>query len=84
MVHELVTGNRSIQEASHTSEPNTVAHNLGRDAPYAERLPFEVPQGGTEDLDESKRSAAALEQVAGGLKDVVTGGEEAADRRTPG
>ena len=27
---------------------------LGRDAPYAERLLFEVPQGGTEDLDGSK------------------------------
>jgi hypothetical protein len=43
-----------------------------------------VPQGGTEDLDESKPSGAVLQQTAGRLKDAVTGGEEAADRRTPG
>ena len=61
-----------------------MADNLGRDAPYAERQLFEGPQGGTEDLDESKRSGAVLQQMAGRLKDAVAGGEEAADRRTPG
>ena len=54
---------------------------LGRDAPYAERLLFELPQGGTEDLAGSKRSGAVLQQLAGRLKDAVTG-EEATDRRT--
>jgi hypothetical protein len=60
-----------------------VAYNLGRDAPYAERLLFEVPQGGTEDLEESKLSGAVLQQLAGRLKDAVTGGEEATNRRPP-
>jgi hypothetical protein len=45
-----------------------VAYNLGRDAPYAERLLFEVPQGGTEHLDESKRSGAVPQHLAGRLK----------------
>jgi hypothetical protein len=57
---------------------------LGRDAPYAERLLFEVSQGGTEDLEGSKRSGAVLQQMAGRRKEAVTGGEEATDRRTPG
>jgi hypothetical protein len=57
---------------------------LGRDGPYPARLLFEVPQSGTEDLDGSKRSGAVLQQMAGRLKDAVTGGEEATDRRTPG
>ena len=57
MVHEIVTGKRTAQEARKTSEQNTIAYNLGRDAPYAERLLFEVPQGGTEDLDENKAGA---------------------------
>jgi hypothetical protein len=61
-----------------------VAYHLGRDAPSAARLRFEVPQGGTDDLDGSQRSGAVLEQKAGRLKDVVTGGEKATDRGTPG
>src|SRR5215218_7123660 len=85
MVHELVTGKRTVEEARHTSEQSTVAYNAGREAPYAERLLFEVPQGGTEDLDESHLSGSLLQQAAGKLKDAVTpgGGEEATDRRTP-
>ena len=57
---------------------------LGRAAPYAERLRFEVPQGGTEDLDGSQLSGAVLLQMADRLKEAVTSGEEATDRRTPG
>ena len=61
-----------------------MASNLGRDAPSAERLLFEVSQGGTDDLEGSKRSGAVLQQMAGRCKDAVTAGEEATDRRTPG
>jgi hypothetical protein len=82
MVHELLTGNPSMEEPG-TSEQTTVAC-LGRDAPYAERLLFEVPQGGTEDLAGSTLAGAVLQQLAGRRKDAVTGGEEATDRRTPG
>jgi hypothetical protein len=80
MVHELLTGNPSMEEPG-TSEQTTVAC-LGRDAPYAERLLFEVPQGGTEDLAGSTLAGAVLQQLAGRRKDAVTGGEEATDRRT--
>src|SRR5829696_6767712 len=85
MVHELVTGKRTVAEARHTSEQNTVAYNGGRAAPYAERLLFDVPRGGTEDLDEGHLAGAVLQQAVGKLKDAVTpgGGEEATDRRTP-
>jgi hypothetical protein len=83
LVHELVTGKRTVEEARHISEQNTVAYNLGRQVPYAERLLFYLPQGGTEDLDESHLSGAVLQQAAGKLKDAITGGEEATDRRTP-
>ena len=33
MIHELVTGKRTVEEARHTSEQSMVAYNLGRDAP---------------------------------------------------
>jgi hypothetical protein len=82
MVHELVTGKRDVAGARHTSEQNTVAYNLGRDAPYAERLLFAVPQGGTEDLDESAIGGAIAQQLAGKVKDLLGKDEEPTDRRT--
>ena len=83
MVHEIVTGKRTVEEARETSEQNTVAYNLGREAPYAERLLFEVPQGGTSDPDESRITGAIAEQLAGKVKDAVTGSkEEPTDRLT--
>jgi hypothetical protein len=53
--------------------------------PAAERLLFEVPQGGTEDLDHSHLAGSLLQQAVGKLKDALTPGEgeEATDRRTP-
>jgi hypothetical protein len=74
MVHELVTGKRTVQEARHTSEQNTVAYNAGRDAPYAQRLLFEVPRSGTKDLDEGRLSGSVLQQAVGKLKDALPPG----------
>lgn len=83
MVHELVTGKRDVPGARHTSEQNTVAYTLGREAPYAERLLFEVPTGGTEDLDESAIGEAISQQLAGKVKDAIGRPEEPTDRRLP-
>lgn len=83
LVHELVTGKRTVSEARQTTAENTVAYSMGRNAPYAERLLFEVPDGSTEDVDESMISGAVVHQAAGKVKDMFTGGgEEATDRRT--
>jgi hypothetical protein len=83
MVHEIVTGKRTWGEARETSAQNTVAYNVGRNAPYAERLQFEVPEGGTEDLDEGMITGPMLKQAAGKAKDLMTGSdEEATDRLT--
>lgn len=76
MVHEIVTGTRTVEDARRTSTESTVAYNLGRSAPYAERLLFDVPDGGTEDLDESMIGGAIVRQLAGKVKDVVTGDRE--------
>ena len=84
MVHEIVTGKRTFEEARRISQESTVAYNLGRSAPYAERLLFEVPRGGTEDLDKSEISGAILRQTSGKVKDVLTGHEEEATDRLTG
>jgi hypothetical protein len=84
MVHEIVTGKRTVEDARETSSQHTVAYNLGRSAPYAERLLFEVPRGGTEDLDEPMIVRPIAAQVAGKVKDVVTGRKEEATERRSG
>ncbi len=81
MVHEIVTGKRTVEKARETSEQNTVAYTLGREAPYAERLLFDVPSGGTEDLDESRVSGAIAQQTVGKIRDVLTGSESEPTKR---
>jgi hypothetical protein len=85
MAHEFVTGKtrRRGGQADGGTEHGRLQPRPRR--PYAERLLFEAPQGGTEDLDESMITEAILSQAAGKLKDAVTGadgGDEATDRRT--
>ncbi len=85
MVHEIVTGKRTVEEAREATAQNTVAYSAGRNAPYAERLLFDLPQAETHDLDETMISGAIAQQAAGKVKDLVTGAEEeATDRRTGG
>ena len=84
MVHEIVKGKRTVEDARKTAVESTVAYNLGRSAPYAERLLFELPRGGTEDLDKSEISGAILRQAGGKIKDVITGREEEATDRLTG
>ena len=81
MVHEIVTGKRTVDEARKISTENTVAYNLGRAAPYAERLLFEVPNSGTADLDHSMVAGPILHQTGGKIRDVFSGEKtEATDR----
>lgn len=83
MVHEIVTGKRTVEEARKATAESTAAYVVGRSAPYAERLLFDVPPGGTADLDESMMAGAAAKQAAGKVKDALTGGDdEATERRT--
>ena len=83
IVHEVVSGKRTVDEAREAIAQNTVAYSMGRSAPYAERMLFDIPPGGTEDLDESMIAGAVVRQAAGKLKDVLTrGDEEATERRT--
>ena len=82
MAHEIVTGRRTVEDARETLAQNKIGYTLGRAAPYAERLLFELPQSGTEHLDEPQVGAAIVQQTTGKLKDLVAGRDEATDRRT--
>jgi len=50
-----------------------VGFTLGRSAPYAESLRFDVPEGGTEDPDEAIAGGAMIRQSVGKVKDLLTG-----------
>jgi hypothetical protein len=79
MVHDVVTGQKTVEQARETSSQETVAYNLGRAAPHAERLLFEIPNGGTEDLDRPSIARPIVQQLAGKVIDVVTGRNEGFD-----
>jgi len=71
MVHEIVAGKRSVEEARRTLEQTKAAYTMGREAPYAERLLFAVPLRGTEDLDKTTMARAVVEQAVEKLKDTL-------------
>ncbi len=77
LMHDIVTGKTTVDEARATFGETMVAYTLGRPAPYAEGLRFAVPDGGTEDEDERVIGAVTLgEQAAGKVKDLLSGSDE--------
>ena len=76
LMHEIVSGQRNVEEAREVYAENMAAYTMGRPAPYAERLLFAVPQGGTEDPDEGMGVGPMARQAAGKVKDLLTGSAE--------
>lgn len=74
-MHEIVTGRMTVEEARKGYAESMMAYTMGRSAPYAERLQFPVPPGGTEDPDEDMGIAPAVRQAAGKIKDMISGGD---------
>ncbi len=75
LMNDIVTGKTSVEEARKTYAENMAAYTMGRSAPYAERLQVAVPQGGTEDPDESMIGGVMVRQTVGKVKDLLTSGE---------
>lgn len=71
-MHEIVTGKKSVEEARKAYAEQLAAYLLGRPAPYAERLLFNPPKGGTVDPDESIMPPHMLNQLKDKVKDAVT------------
>ena len=81
LMHEIVIGKRTVEEARQVYAGNMASYTMGRPAPYAERLLFPLPQGGTEHPDEGNMAGAAVRQALGKVKDAITGHErEPTDR----
>ena len=72
---EPVPAQALSQAARKVYAETMMAYTMGRSAPYAERLQFAVPHGGTEDPDEGMGVAPAVRQAAGKVKDILTGND---------
>ena len=73
LMHEIVIGKRTVDEARAEYAEQMSAYMLGRTAPYAERLLFDPPHGGTVDLDESMISGAMTDQMGKKVGDMLSG-----------
>lgn len=71
-MHEIVSGQKTVEEAREAYAEQMSAFMMGRPAPYAERLLFEPPSGGTGDPDEAVIAPMA-EQMKEKAKDVFFG-----------
>jgi len=72
LAHDIVTGRSSVEEARKTYAETATAFILGRSSPYTETLQFEVPHGGTSDLDEPM-IGPMMGQMTEQVKDKLTG-----------
>ena len=80
LMHDIVTGKATVDEARKTFGEIMVAYTLGRPAPYAEGLQFAVPNGGTEDEDQRVIGGETLgKQAVGKVTDLLTRNEERSD-----
>lgn len=73
LMHEIVTGRRSVEEARHAFAEAISAYTLGRSSPYAEGLLFDPPAGDTTDPDEALLAPDMANRMAQKAMDMVAG-----------
>ena len=71
LVHDIVTGQHSVEEARKQYAESASAYMMNRPDRYTERLLFEVRTGGTADLDEAMISGAMMDQAKEKAKDAL-------------
>lgn len=71
LMHDIVTGKRSVDQAREAYAENASAHTLGRSAPYTERFQFEIPSEQTGDQDEAILAGAMAHQTIEKVKDLA-------------
>ena len=68
MMHEVVTGKRTPQEARDFIKNEIVEYMMDRPAPYCEAFQFELPQGSQWDTDKAVVQDKLLEEAVGKVK----------------
>lgn len=76
LVHDIVQGKRSVEEARKEFAEQTAAWAMNRPAPYAEKIQFELPTpSDTADPDESEIAGPMAHQTVEKVKDTLGLGE---------
>ena len=71
LMHEIVTGKLTAEEARKSLSETMSAYVMNRPAPYAEAFQFELPQGETADTDKTTIAGAMVRQGVEKAKDIV-------------
>lgn len=69
LMHDIVTGARTVDDARRIYADSMAAYAVGRHAPYAARLMFEPARGDTHDPDHANIGPAIAHQISGKLDD---------------
>ncbi len=59
-MNDIVAGRMTVDEARSAYAEKIASYATGRPTPYCEAFQFELPQGGTEDLDEVVMRAGTM------------------------
>ncbi len=73
MMHEIVTGKRTVDQARKEFAESSASFVLGRPTPYAERLTFKASHSKTSDPDESIIAGPMARQMKEKAKDMFKG-----------
>lgn len=73
LMHEIILGKRTVDDARKIYADNMVAYTMGRAAPYADQLLFSPAHSDTHDPDEARITDALARQSASKLGDWITG-----------
>ncbi len=82
LMHEIVNGKRSVEEARKFYAETAAGFSLGRRSPYTQGLLFRGPDRETADVDETMIAGAMLRQSAKKVGDLLTGDAIAAEQKT--
>ena len=76
LMHDIVTGRRTVEEARKEFGEQTAAWMMNREAPYTQGVAFAQPdEENTGYRDEAVMKAPTVRQTVEKVKDVLTGGE---------
>lgn len=73
MMHEIVTGKKSVKQARKFNAKEMSAYIMNRPAPYAEDFQFELPAGKQYDTDKTTIANKAAVQALKKVKDKIVG-----------
>ena len=73
LMHEIVTGKRTVDEARKVYAEQAAAHVMDRKAEYTERFLFDIPGPGQGDPDERIIGSAMAREAVGKIGDAVSG-----------